>query len=958
MKRYGVLLWLIALAVVPCQVIGQTTWTWQGSCNTQGWYDTCTIGRCGSGNNYNLLQNNWGQVRCSNEGSPAFPGANDTVIIPSGYTVRINGDVSVARIEVQEGATLIWQSGDLIVGELVNLGVLEWANRSGGYYDPFRGRLVNRGVWRKTTGEGVELENATLVNEAGGVLELVAGSLYRYSGSATLQNSGLIKKVSSNSAGLSGITLTVGGRVQVVEGTLQLENCTLSDATVQVAQGVLQLERSTLADATVQMAQGVMYWHGGAAGAVRIESGTVGVNGDLTVADGGTLTIAQGVQLRWTAGDFLLGSNAQVINEGVLEWANRSGGYYDPFRGRLVNRGVWRKTTGEGVELENATLVNEAGGVLELVAGSLYRYSGSATLQNSGLIKKVSSNSAGLSGITLTVGGRVQVVEGTLQLENCTLSDATVQVAQGVLQLERSTLADATVQMAQGVMYWHGGAAGAVRIGGSGVVVVNDDLTVADGGTLTIAQGVQLRWTAGDFLLGSNAQVINEGVLEWANRSGGYYDPFRGRLVNRGVWRKTTGEGVELENATLVNEAGGVLELVAGSLYRYSGSATLQNSGLIKKVSSNSAGLSGITITGSGRVQVEEGVLQLDRSTLSDATVQMAQGVMYWHGGAAGAVRIGGSGVVVVNDDLTVADGGTLTIAQGVQLRWTAGDFLLGSNAQVINEGVLEWANRSGGYYDPFRGRLVNRGVWRKTTGEGVELENATLVNEAGGVLELVAGSLYRYSGSATLQNSGLIKKVSSNSAGLSGITLTVGGRVQVVEGTLQLENCTLSDATVQVAQGVLQLERSTLADATVQMAQGVMYWHGGAAGAVRIESGTVGVNGDLTVADGGTLTIAQGVQLRWTAGDFLLGSNAQVINEGVLEWANRSGGYYDPFRGRLVNRGVWRKTTGEGVELENATLVNEAGGVLELVAGSLYRYSGSAVLQNAGLVKKQSPDP
>jgi hypothetical protein len=127
MRRCSALLWLIALAVVPCQVIGQTTWTWQGSCNTQGWYDTCTIGRCGSGNNYNLLQNNWGQVRCSNEGSPAFPGANDTVIIPSGYTVRINGDVSVARIEVREGATLIWQSGDLCrrVSELRCVGVGE-----------------------------------------------------------------------------------------------------------------------------------------------------------------------------------------------------------------------------------------------------------------------------------------------------------------------------------------------------------------------------------------------------------------------------------------------------------------------------------------------------------------------------------------------------------------------------------------------------------------------------------------------------------------------------------------------------------------------------------------------------------------------------------------------------------------------------------------------------------------
>jgi hypothetical protein len=154
MRRCSVLLWLIALAVAPYLGLGQTTWTWQGSCNTQGWYDTCTIGRCGSGNNYNLLQNNWGQVRCSSEGSPAFPGANDTVIIPSGYTVRINGDVTVARIEVQEGATLIWQSGDLIVGELVNLGVLEWANRSGGTMTRFVGvwSIVGCGARRRVRG--------------------------------------------------------------------------------------------------------------------------------------------------------------------------------------------------------------------------------------------------------------------------------------------------------------------------------------------------------------------------------------------------------------------------------------------------------------------------------------------------------------------------------------------------------------------------------------------------------------------------------------------------------------------------------------------------------------------------------------------------------------------------------------------------------------------------------------
>jgi hypothetical protein len=155
----------------------------------------------------------------------------------------------------------------------------------------------------------------------------------------------------------------------------------------------------------------------------------------------------------------------------------------------------------------------------------------------------------------------------------------------------------------------------------------------------------------------------------------------------------------------------------------------------------------------------------------------------------------------------------------------------------------------------------------------------------------------------------------------------------------------------VQVEEGVLQLDRSTLSDATVQVAQGVMYWHGAAAGAVRIESGTVGVNGDLTVADGGTLTVAQGGQLVWTAGDLVVSSGAQLVNLGVLEWANRSGGYYDPFRGRLVNRGVWRKTTGEVVELENATLVNEAGGVLELAGGEFVslRWLGGFAKRRAG---------
>jgi hypothetical protein len=113
---------------------------------------------------------------------------------------------------------------------------------------------------------------------------------------------------------------------------------------------------------------------------------------------------------------------------------------------------------------------------------------------------------------------------------------------------------------------------------------------------------------------------------------------------------------VRLNNATLRNAASGVLELQQGSISRYSGTPTLQNDGLITKVSSNSATLYGLVITGTGRVQVQEGALSWNSCTLSNATVQVEQGTLYWNGGVAGNAQIAaGSGAVAVNGDVSLA---------------------------------------------------------------------------------------------------------------------------------------------------------------------------------------------------------------------------------------------------------------------------------------------------------------
>jgi hypothetical protein len=579
MRRVGLVIGTVALLAAACGAFAQTTFTWQGSCGTQGWYDTCAIGPCENYNAYTLRQNNWGLVRCSWDGSPAFPGPGDTAIIPSGFTVRIDGSVTVGRIVVQRGATLIWASGDLNVGELVNEGTLEWANDAAWY---FSGTVVNRGTWRKTTGYEVRLSNATLRNEASGVLEL-QGWISRYSGTATLQNDGLIKKVSSGRADLSGLVITGTGRVQVQEGAL-VWGCTLSNATVQVEQGTL-------------------YWSGGVAGNAQIASGAVVVNGSVSLAQDATLTVASGGRLVWSSGDWTMASGAQLVNEGTLEWANDAGSRY--FGGTLVNRGTWRRTPGYEVRLSNATLRNEASGVLELQQGWISRYSGTATLQNDGLIKKVSSGRADLSGLVITGTGRVQVQEGAL-VWGCTLSNATVQVEQGTL-------------------YWSGGVAGNAQIA-SGTVVVNGSVSLAQDATLTVASGGRLVWSSGDWTMASGAQLVNEGTLEWANDAGSRY--FGGTLVNRGTWRRTPGYEVRLSNATLRNEASGVLELQQGWISRYSGTATLQNDGLIKKVSPNpnnptSADISGFPVTNRGRIEVVSGTLYLTTLTQTDGETRI-----------------------------------------------------------------------------------------------------------------------------------------------------------------------------------------------------------------------------------------------------------------------------------------------------------------------------------------------
>jgi Tfp pilus assembly protein PilP len=759
MRRVGLVIGTVALLAAACGAFAQTTFTWQGSCGTQLWHDVCGAGTCQQGNQYyTLFQNNWGRTGCNS--TPQFPGSGDTAIIPSGFTVRINGSVTVGRIVVQPGATLIWVSGNLNVGELVNEGTLEWANNSNNV--SFAGTVVNRGTWRKTTPAPIAVRG-TLRNEASGVLELL-GSISRSSGTATLQNDGLIKKVSSNSATLYDLVITGTGRVQVQEGALSWNSCTLSNATVQVEQGTL-------------------YWNGSVTGNSRIGAGNgvVEVNGDVWFGDEATLTIAQGGHLRWTAGDVRLGGqNSRLVNEGLMEWA--IAGQANLWYNYQINRGVLRVSMDGTVIRRYGVLVNEPSGVIELHRGRIVRDQDNI-IQNDGLIKKVSSGNATLAEIVITGSGRVQVQEGMLQWNRCWLSNATVHVEQGTL-------------------YWNGSVTGNSRIGaGNGVVEVNGDVWFGDEATLTIAQGGHLRWTAGDVnLSGQNSRLVNEGLMEWA--IAGQANLRYNYQINRGVLRVSMDGTVIRRYGVLVNEPSGVIELHRGRIVRDQDNI-IQNDGLIEKVSSGNATLAGIIITGSGRVQVQEGMLQWNDCRLSNATVHVEQGTLYWNGAVAGNSRIGaGNGVVEVNGSVWLGDEATLTIAQGGHLRWTAGDVnLSGQNSRLVNEGLMEWA--IAGQANLRYNYQINRGVLRVSMDGTVIRRYGVLVNEPSGVIELHRGRIVRDQDNI-IQNDGLIKKVSPDpndptTFSIMDCPVTNRGRIEVVSGILNLTTLTQTDGETRI---------------------------------------------------------------------------------------------------------------------------------------------------------------
>ncbi len=364
--------WLVGIWMAMAGIATARTWTWVGGCSSNGWYDVCNIGSCGSG----ILQytNNWGDTTCGV--TPSFPEPGDTVLIPTGATANLNGDAQVGRLVVYEGATLTVSTGTLeISGSLENHGTLEMLYSSSHtilYLNP-QARLLNSGT-----------------------LSLNAYAEITGDSSAFLLNFGTLQKVNYADAEIRNIQIPHPGTLEILEGSLILLHTRLQDTLSISGPGSLALKGVLFSDTS---------W---------ILGTHASILDTLFSADSSPLSFDLDT-LYWDAVPISLAPQASLRNLGTLLLSSD----VHPFSGTLENLGTlllpYYSTHASLYLNPQARLLNS--GTLSLNAYAEITGDSSASLLNFCTLQKMNYADAEIRNIQIAQQGTLVVWEGGLRLE-------------------------------------------------------------------------------------------------------------------------------------------------------------------------------------------------------------------------------------------------------------------------------------------------------------------------------------------------------------------------------------------------------------------------------------------------------------------------------------------------------------------------------------------------------------
>ena len=692
-------------------------------------------------------------------------------------------------------------------------------------------------------------------------------------------------------------------------GTYTVTNtgsATLGSLTLGAASGIqtLNVASLTLTNSSLVNSNGVLNWSGG-----DLES-------SLTVGQGGTLTISNTVYFAYNNFSYGYTNTATLTNFGTAIWAatiNAEPNSHGGGGGLIYNAGLWES-------------------VADNTLSPSYQYSGTNSyFINTGTLEKI-----GGTGIS-TIGWKFESNGGTL--ETPVGSFAFSQDWPG----SSLVYGDATVSgniggiiASNAVLNWSGGD-------------LEGALTVAQGGTLSISNTVYFAYNNYSYGYTNTATLTNYGTVIWAatiyaepNSQGGggglidnvglwesvvdtilspsyQYSGTNSYFINTGTLEKIGGTGTSTINWNFDNEGGTVTTLSgAFSMGNWTG-----NGLLVGNATYSSGTISGTLAPGA--------VINSSGATINGSLIVSSNAVLNWKSGdLGGALTVAPGGLLNwsggdLEGTLTVAQGGTMTISNGITFSVNNPDYNDTNTATLTNYGTVLWAATITGYANP-SGRgggaiIDNAGLWESVA------DNTMNFNYGGTNLFLNTGTLEKIGGTGT-------STINWNFDNEGGTVTTLAGAFSMGNWTgngLLVGNATYSGGTISgtLAPGAaINSSSATINGSLIVSSNAAFNWKGG------------DLEGALTVAQGGTLTISNSITFSLNNPNYNYTNTATLTNYGTVLWAATITGYANP-SGRgggaiIDNAGLWESVA------DNTMNFNYGGTNLFLNTGTLEKIGGT----------------
>jgi hypothetical protein len=896
----------------------------------------------------------------------AIPGAGDAVVVPNlpaSATVSLNGSDSIVSLDFEGGGALTVGSGDTLT--MTNAISLPGTILGGGVVE-IQNQLTNIA--------SIAIQDGTLQLDGGvtgsGTLATAAGGTILLPNGASIGQIEALEATNQGTIAVNGTFSDAGQTLQVTGGTVEFQNTLTNTGSIVIDAGTLKLDAGLAGSNQITLLNGGVLDAGGSTLLLEIGAGNTFTNGGILEAsgggslqiDGGTLAnqggtlFADGGDIKLTGGVIVVDGTLSSANGGVIHSTAGNTVTLDPVAiPALVNTGVYSVDNGSATVLVGA--VSNQGTIADdgsLQIGDAAGDGAVLTNQAGGLIELQQN------GVDIT-----QAAAGT----NSFINDGTLaQVGGGNDYVEMPLVNNGLVTSKNGFLELQGGVLGGTITAPNGLVALVGTYTSAADTTNNVTfGGAYLGWTTdGPAVLSGPGTLASTGSVNVENFYGYIEEKLTGGITwdNAGVVALAgtilAGTGT-LDSATIVNQAGATFDLTTGGsniLTQAGGTYTFINHGTLEQIGGGNNEID-TALTNTALVSADNGNLYLRGPVINSGTLQSDGGYLELaDGGTLGGTiqSLGGGGVAIVAGTYAVAAGTVDAVTfGGAYLGWADdGRAVLSGPGTLVSSGSVNVENYFGRIETQLTGGVTwdNAGVIAVAgtilAGAGT-LDSATIVNRAGSTIDLTTGGsqmLVTPGGTYNLSNAGTLEQTGGGNDTVQ-MALANTGLVFTDNGGLYLTGAFSNSGTIE-----------SLSNAFLEVAGG-----GVLGGTFDSAGGNVVVVGTYVAAAGVTDTVLfDGTYLGWTDdGPAVLSGPGTIVSNGSVNVQD----YFGRIELRLtdgitlVNAGTiglnGTLQFGNGT-VDSATLVNQAGSVIDLTTGDSRMQTtgtGSYLLTNAGTIEQ-----